>query len=46
MKPVFALIGCGRIAEKHAIEIKKNGILAAVCDIDKQKATEFAYKNQ
>ena len=42
----FAIIGCGRIAEKHAIEIKKNGILTAVCDIDKQKATEFAQKHK
>jgi len=41
----FAIIGCGRIAEKHATEIKKNGILAAVCDIDKQKVTEFANKH-
>lgn len=41
----FAIIGCGLIAEKHAIEIKKNGILAAVCDINKQKVTEFASKH-
>jgi UDP-N-acetyl-2-amino-2-deoxyglucuronate dehydrogenase len=28
----FAIIGCGRIAQRHAQHIKNNGTLAAVCD--------------
>ncbi len=38
----FALIGCGRIAQRHAENIKKIGVLIAVCDIDLQKADAFA----
>jgi UDP-N-acetyl-2-amino-2-deoxyglucuronate dehydrogenase len=38
----FALIGCGRIAPRHADEIKKQGQLIAACDIIKEKADEFA----
>jgi predicted dehydrogenase len=37
----FALIGCGRIAQRHAQHIMNNGILQAVCDIDKSKADKF-----
>jgi UDP-N-acetyl-2-amino-2-deoxyglucuronate dehydrogenase len=42
MKPRFALIGCGRIAKRHAEQIIKHGILAGVCDIIPQKADEMA----
>lgn len=34
----FALVGCGRIAQRHAEHISNNGKLIAVCDIDLQKA--------
>lgn len=37
----FAIIGCGRIAQRHAEHISNNGSLIAVCDIDKSKATEL-----
>jgi UDP-N-acetyl-2-amino-2-deoxyglucuronate dehydrogenase len=40
----FALIGCGRIAQRHAEHIKNNGLLVAVCDIDKKKAEDLAKK--
>src|SRR5215204_5381246 len=40
----FAIIGCGRIAHRHAQNIIRVGELAAVCDIDKTKANEFAKK--
>ncbi len=47
MKLKFALIGCGRIAYKHA-EILKNqlpqAILAAVCDLDVDKARQTGEK--
>ena len=42
MKPSFAIIGCGRIAQRHAEQIIKQGILVAVCDIIAQKADEMA----
>lgn len=42
MKPVFAIIGCGRIARRHAEQISKVGRLAAVCDILKANAEELA----
>jgi UDP-N-acetyl-2-amino-2-deoxyglucuronate dehydrogenase len=38
----FAIIGCGRIAIRHAENIKRVGILAAVCDIEEEKAIKFA----
>jgi predicted dehydrogenase len=38
MELKFALIGCGRIAQRHAEHIKNNGILKATCDIDISKA--------
>lgn len=38
----FAIIGCGRIAHRHAANIKTVGELVAVCDIDLKKAQEFA----
>jgi predicted dehydrogenase len=34
----FALVGCGRIAQRHAEHIKNNGTLLAVCDVDQQRA--------
>jgi predicted dehydrogenase len=34
----FALIGCGRIGQRHAEHINNNGQLVAVCDIDFEKA--------
>ncbi|MBK8610956.1 MAG: Gfo/Idh/MocA family oxidoreductase [Chitinophagaceae bacterium] len=42
MKPSFAIIGCGRIARRHAEQIAKHGKLVAVCDIVPEKATAFA----
>lgn len=47
MQLKFALIGCGRIAQKHA-EILKNQLpqtkLVAVCDINKEKAKRIGEK--
>jgi UDP-N-acetyl-2-amino-2-deoxyglucuronate dehydrogenase len=40
----FALVGCGRIAQRHAEHISKFGILVAVCDVIKSKADELAQK--
>lgn len=44
LKPMykFAIIGCGRIASRHAENIKKIGQLVAVCDVDEIKANAFA----
>jgi predicted dehydrogenase len=38
----FAIIGCGRIAQRHAVHIKSRGVLAAVCDVIKEKADQLA----
>jgi predicted dehydrogenase len=38
----FAIIGCGRIAHRHAEHILNNGMLVAVCDIIHWKADDFA----
>lgn len=38
----FALIGCGRIANRHAEHINNFAQLVAVCDIDKEKADALA----
>lgn len=38
----FGIIGCGRIAQRHAEHIAKTGKLVAVCDIVKDKACELA----
>lgn len=38
----FALIGCGRIAARHAENILQHGQLKAVCDTDVAKADAFA----
>ena len=40
----FAIIGCGRIGQRHAGHIKQVGDLVAVCDIDKAKAEETGKK--
>lgn len=40
----FAIVGCGRIAQRHAEHIFNNGKLIAVCDIDRAKADELAHK--
>lgn len=38
----FAIIGCGRIARRHAENILRVGRLAAVCDVDLSAAESFA----
>jgi UDP-N-acetyl-2-amino-2-deoxyglucuronate dehydrogenase len=38
----IAIIGCGRIAQRHAAHIKSRAVLAAVCDIEKEKADQLA----
>ncbi len=38
----FAIIGCGRIAERHAEHIQNVGTLIAVCDIVETKANQLA----
>ena len=38
----FAIIGCGRIAQRHVEHIMNNGVLVAVCDIIPEKADLFA----
>jgi UDP-N-acetyl-2-amino-2-deoxyglucuronate dehydrogenase len=40
----FAVVGCGRIAQRHAEHIHKNGRLIAVCDIDYSKAETLGSK--
>lgn len=40
----FAIIGCGRIAERHALHANHYGELVAVCDILKEKADALAGK--
>ncbi|MBS1490483.1 MAG: Gfo/Idh/MocA family oxidoreductase [Bacteroidetes bacterium] len=41
-KLTFAVIGCGRIAQRHAEHIHNKGILVAVCDVVKEKADKLA----
>jgi predicted dehydrogenase len=43
-KVSFALVGCGRIAQRHAEHINNQGTLVAVCDVVKEKADEMAAK--
>lgn len=38
----FALIGCGRIAQRHAEHINNIGILVAVCDTVRERADALA----
>lgn len=40
----FGIIGCGRIAQRHAEHINNKGKLIAVCDVVKEKADAFAQK--
>lgn len=40
----FALIGCGRIGQRHAEHIASHGVLKAVCDIDAEKAHRFGHQ--
>lgn len=40
----FAIIGCGRIAQRHAEHIQNFGILVAVCDNVVEKANSLANK--
>src|ERR1700730_7352624 len=40
----FAIIGCGRIAQRHAEHISSKGQLQAVCDVVKEKSDELAAK--
>jgi UDP-N-acetyl-2-amino-2-deoxyglucuronate dehydrogenase len=42
----FAIVGCGRIAQRHAEHINNNGSLIAVCDSDKSRADAMAEKYQ
>ena len=48
MSSKFALVGCGRIAHKHAELLSgghvKNGSLLAVCDIKSVRAQEFGHR--
>lgn len=41
-RPYFAIIGCGRIAPRHAEEATRHGHLAAVCDIVPERANALA----
>lgn len=41
----FALVGCGRIASRHAEHIDRVGRLVAVCDIERQKAVAIGEKH-
>lgn len=38
----FAIVGCGRIAQRHAEHINRIGVLVAVCDIENKKAFALA----
>jgi nucleoside-diphosphate-sugar epimerase/predicted dehydrogenase len=41
-----ALIGCGKIAQMHAIALERAGVpLVAACDLDVQKANEIAARS-
>ena len=40
----FAIIGCGKIANRHAEHIHNIGILSAVCDIDIERASALGNK--
>ncbi len=37
----FAIIGCGKIAQRHAEQIARVGLLVAVCDVVPGKADKF-----
>ncbi len=40
----FALVGCGRIAQRHAEHINNQATLAAVCDVNAERRNELATK--
>lgn len=40
----FAIIGCGRIGNRHAEHINNSGILKAVCDTNQEKSNELGSK--
>ena len=40
----FTIVGCGRIAQRHAKHINNYGLLSAVCDIIPNKAKELGEK--
>ncbi len=40
----FAIIGCGRIAQRHAEHIYNKAVLSAVCDVIPEKADALAKK--
>ena len=40
----FSIIGCGRIAQRHAEHIHKQGKLISVCDIIEERSKELAGK--
>ena len=40
----FGIVGCGRIAQRHAEHINRKGTLLAVCDNVMEKADAFALK--
>ncbi len=40
----FGIIGCGRIAQRHAEHIMNSGKLLAVCDTDEAKAKKLGEK--
>jgi UDP-N-acetyl-2-amino-2-deoxyglucuronate dehydrogenase len=42
----FAIIGCGRIAQRHAEHIQMVGQLVATCDIDIERAKALAQESQ
>ncbi|ABK44924.1 oxidoreductase domain protein [Magnetococcus marinus MC-1] len=39
----FAIVGCGRIAQRHVEHIQKYGQLVAVCDVVQEKADALAH---
>ena len=43
-KVKFGIVGCGRIAQRHAEHIENLGTLVAVCDVVKEKADQMAEK--
>jgi UDP-N-acetyl-2-amino-2-deoxyglucuronate dehydrogenase len=40
----LAIVGCGRIAGRHAEQISRLATLTAVCDVEQSRAIEFGHK--
>jgi UDP-N-acetyl-2-amino-2-deoxyglucuronate dehydrogenase len=40
----FGIVGCGKVADRHAREAARLGDLVAVCDVDPNKATALALR--